>query len=120
MRSQKEHNTESTHLTGMHYYLSGLYNSYYHSNIRRDVPYDNNPDLSYLQVMYVIVSEGKLVQLSFSPLQIFNLLLQLLQPFFSSTHCILFLISDHLCHLRSAFLDKVDQFSKDLLTVLHC
>ncbi len=68
----------------------------------------------------VIVCVWKLLQLSVSPPQIFNLLLQSLQLFFSSTHFSLFLISDQLCHLRAASLNGADQISKDPLTVLHC
>ncbi len=74
----------------------------------------------YLEEMDVIVCVWKLLQLSVSPPQIFNLLLQSLQLFFSSTHFSLFLISDHLCHLRAPSLNGADQISKDLLTVLHC
>ncbi len=70
--------------------------------------------------MDVMVCVWKLLQLSVSPPQIFNLLLQSLQLFFSSTHCSLFLISDQLCHLRAASLNGADQISKDPLTVLHC
>ncbi len=70
--------------------------------------------------MDVMVCVWKLLQLSVSPHQIFNLLLQSLQVFFSSTHCSLFLISDQPCHLRAPSLNGADQISKDPLTVLHC
>jgi len=77
-------------------------------------------DLCYLEEMDVMVCVWKLLQLIVSPPQIINLLLQLLQLSFSSTHCSLFLISDQLCHLRAASLNGADQLSKDPLTVLHC
>ncbi len=70
--------------------------------------------------MDVMVCVWKLLQLSVSPPQIFNLLLQSLQLFFSSTHFSLFLISDQPCHLRATSLNAADQISKDPLTVLHC
>ncbi len=70
--------------------------------------------------MDVIVCVWKLLQLSVSSSQIFNLLLQSLQLFFSSTHFSLFLISDQPSHLRAASLNAADQLSKDPLTVLHC
>ncbi len=70
--------------------------------------------------MDVIVCLWKLLQLSVSLPQIFNLLLQSLQLFFSSTHFSLFLISDQLCHLRAASLNAAYTLSKDPLTVLHC
>ncbi|XP_056091435.1 zinc finger protein 721-like [Rhinichthys klamathensis goyatoka] len=61
-----------------------------------------------------------LLQLSVSPPQIIDLLLQFLQSSFSSTHCSLFLISDPLCRLRAASLNGADELSEDPLTVLHC
>ncbi len=77
-------------------------------------------DLCYLQELDVILCVWKLLQLSVSPPQIIDLLLQSLQSSFSSTHCSLFLISDHLCHLRSASLNGANELSKDPLTVLRC
>ncbi len=62
----------------------------------------------------------KLLQLSVSPPQIIDLLLQSLQSSFSSTHCLLFLISDQPYQLRAASLNGADELSKDPLTVLHC
>jgi len=77
-------------------------------------------DLCYLQEPYVILCVWKLLQLSLSPPQIIDLLLQSLQSFFSSTHCSLFLISDPLCRLRAASLNGADELSEDPLAVLHC
>ncbi len=67
-----------------------------------------------------VSSVWKLLQLSISPLQIINLLPQLLKESFSLTYKNPFLISDQLCHLRVASLNGADQISKDPLTVLHC
>ncbi len=83
-------------------------------------PLSCSSDLCYLEEMDVMVCVWKLLQLSVSPPQIFNLLLQSLQLFFSSTHCSLLLISDQPCHLRAASLNGADQISKDPVTVLHC
>ncbi len=77
-------------------------------------------DLFYLQELDVILCVWKLLQLSVSPPQIIDLLLQSLQSSFSSTHCLLFLISDQPYQLRAAFLNRADELSKDPLTVLHC
>ncbi len=77
-------------------------------------------DFCYLQEMDVIMCLWKLLQLSVSPPQIINLLLQSLHEFFSLTHYSLFLISDHLCDLRVASLNGADELRKDPLTVLHC
>ncbi len=70
--------------------------------------------MCYLQELDVILCVWKLLQLSVSPPQIIDLLLQSLQSSFISTHCLLFLISDQLYQLRA------DELSKDPLTVLHC
>jgi len=78
-------------------------------------------DLCYLQELDVILCVWKLLQLSISPPQIIDLLLQSLQSSFSSTHCLLFLISDQPYQIRAASLNGwVDELSKDPLTVLHC
>ncbi len=77
-------------------------------------------DLCYLQELDVILCVWKLLQLSVSPPQIIDLLLQSLQSSFSSTHCLLFLISDQPYQLRAASLNGADELSKDPLTVLHC
>ena len=77
-------------------------------------------DLCYLQELDVILCVWKLLQLSVSPPQITDLLLQSLQSSFSSTHCSLFLISDQSYQLRAASLNGADELSKDPLTVLHC
>ncbi len=70
--------------------------------------------------MVIWLCACKLLQLSLSPPQIHDLLLQLLQSFFSSTHWSSFLSSDQLCHLRAASLNGVNEIREDLLTVLHC
>ncbi len=77
-------------------------------------------DLCYLQELDVILCVWKLLQLSISPPQIIDLLLQSLQLSFSSIHCSLFLISDQPYQLRAASLNGADELSKDPLTVLHC
>ncbi len=77
-------------------------------------------DLCYLQELDVILCVWKLLQLSVSPPQIIDLLLQSLQSSFSSTHCLLFLISDQPYQLRAASLNGADELSKDPLIVLHC
>ncbi len=77
-------------------------------------------DLCYLQELDVILCVWKLLQLSISPPQIIDLLLQSLQSSFSSTHCFLFLISDQPYQLRAASLNGADELSKDPLIVLHC
>ncbi len=77
-------------------------------------------DLCYLQELDVILCVWKLLQLSVSPPQIIDLLLQSLQSSFSFTHCSLFLIFDQPYQLRAASLNGADELSKDPLTVLHC
>ncbi len=77
-------------------------------------------DLCYLQELDVILCVWKLLQLSVSPPQIIDLLLQSLQSSFSSTHCSLFLIFDQPYQLRAASPNGVHELSKDPLTVLHC
>ncbi len=60
-----------------------------------------------------------MLQLSVSLPQIIDLLLQSLQSSFSSTHCLLFLISDQPYQLRAESLNGADELSKDALGVLH-
>lgn len=74
----------------------------------------------HLEEMDVILCVWKLFQLSISPLQLSNLLLQSLQEVFSPTHLSLLLISDQLFHLRAPSLNGADHLSEDPLTVLHC
>ena len=76
--------------------------------------------LCHLEEMDVILCVWKLLQLSISPLQLSNLLLQSLQESFSPTHLSLLLSSDQLFHLRAPSLNGADHLSKDPLTVLHC
>lgn len=77
-------------------------------------------DLCYQQGIDVVAYVCKLLQLSVSPLQTINLLLQLLNEFFSLALYNLFLISDHLRDLKAVSLNEADELSKDPLSVLHC
>ncbi len=101
------------------YYVSEVL---FHSAIMKcfSVSLLSQQDLCYLQELDVILCVWKLLQLSVSPPQIIDLLLQSLQSSFSSTHCLLFLISDQPYQLRAASLNGADELSKDPLTVLHC
>ena len=74
----------------------------------------------HLEEMDVILCVWKLLQLSISPLQLSNLLLQSLQESFSPTHLSLLLSSDQLFHLRAPSLNGADHLSEDPVTVLHC
>ncbi|TNN42920.1 Leucine-rich repeat-containing protein 75A [Liparis tanakae] len=63
---------------------------------------------------------GIQLQLSVIPLQLSDLLLQLLLKLSDSTHFSSLPGSDLLLHVRASVLHEPDQLSEDLLTVLHC
>ncbi|CAG6009280.1 unnamed protein product [Menidia menidia] len=69
---------------------------------------------------FLLAKPPELLQLSVFPLQLSDLLLQLLLKLFDSPHCSLLLGSDLLLHIRASVLDETDQLSEHLLTVLHC
>lgn len=75
---------------------------------------------NYLEEMDMVLLLCQVLQLSLSPLQLLNLLFQLLQDLCSSTHCCLLLSSDQLSNLRASSLNRLHQLSENPVTVLQC